>query len=301
MFRILLTLGVSLGAITSLSACDACGCGVGGSGFGLLGLYRSNFVGLQYGYADFQSFYTSGEPTGTEDAFHTTTLALRFSPVRNLRLQLSQSYHANRRTGDAGNQQLDGYGDLRIGAVYTLLKDQPVSGNKRLYLEAGADLFLPTGRYVADPLEDYFLPDNFSPGRGAMAYSPNFLTVLNGGRLGVSLNGEVRWHGKTKQNYRFGTEARFVAQVFSELPLGERNTWVPFAGLQFDHTSANQSRNGNPVHATGGRAWMGRTGAQVRFPRITCGTTISIPIHTDFANGEVRGGLRFSADVYYQF
>ncbi|PHI19239.1 hypothetical protein CEQ90_13580 [Lewinellaceae bacterium SD302] len=301
MRRIILSLlGVFL-LCTSLSACDACGCGVGGGGFGLLGLYRSNFIGLQYGYAGFRSYYSSGEATGTEDAFHTTTLSARFSPLDRFRVQVSQSYHANRRTGEVGDQQLDGFGDLRIGAVYTLLNDRIVLKDQLLYLEAGFDLFLPTGRYVADPLEDYFLPDNFSPGRGAVAYSPNFLVALSGQRMGFSFSGELKIHGKTEGDYRFGTESRLAAQAFSELLLGKQSNWVPFVGLQFDHITANRSRSGNDVHATGGKALLGRAGVQFRFPRFTCGSTLLIPLADDYANGEVRSGLRLSADVYYQF
>ncbi len=304
MRAILLFVLFSLSALTApLRACDACGCGLGSGGFGLLGLYRSNFVGLQYSYAGFRSFYTSGEPTGTQDGFHAATLAVRFSPLDRLRIDASLPYQFNRRTSpDRGRQSLDGLSDLRIGAAYVLLQDQRVGkSDSKLYLEAGLQAVIPTGRYEEDMLHDHYLPDNFSPGRGAYGLAPRLLAALSGNRFGTVIQVEGQLHGRAEDGYRYGNEIRAAWQVYSEHSLTPTLRLVPFLGVQYDYAAANEAAADLPVHATGGRALLARAGFQVRLPRITLGCSAGTSLWDNFAGGEVAGRARLAAEVYYAF
>ncbi len=289
-------------APAAVYGCDACGCGVGGGGFGLLGIYRTNFVGWQYGYAGFRSLYSSGEPTGTEDAFHNISLAARFSIHPRLRVDIRQGYVVNHRDGPlAGVQELSGFNDLNLGLSYVLLQSKPNGSKLSTYLEVGMAAALPLGRYEPRPLNDFFLPDNFSPGRGALAASPHFLLAVNGRRLGAALQGEGRWYGKTETDYRFGSEQRLSLNVFSEFSLAKLSRWVPFVGMQYEHTNVNKSRSGNGVYGTGGSAILARAGLQFRFTRFTAGVSASSPIRNEYANGEVAAKERLAAEVYYLF
>lgn len=275
-----------------LTACDACGCGIGGGGFGLLSVYRNNFVGLNYGRLPFRSRLTSGEYTGTEDVFHQLELQARYEPLRGVRLDAFLPYNYNSRVSPDGDEALSGLGDARLGAAYILADNRAIGEQGgSWYWELGGLVSLPTGTYDADILDNRFLPDNFNLGRGALGYGGQTALVFSTGRYGLALNARHVRYGKSGRFYRFGSETTVGAQVFGQFSYDPHWKIIPFAGGSFEDTAANTTVDNLPVHGTGGRAWLASVGVNIRYDDLTLGLRASQPINQDFSNGLAEAGL----------
>ncbi|MGB3800967.1 MAG: hypothetical protein WA952_14220, partial [Lewinella sp.] len=218
LYRYLVALALAIVLPRMVAACDACGCGVGGGGFGLLSVYRNNYVGLSHGYVPFRSRLSSGEYTGTEDVFHTTELLLRYEPLFRVRADVFLPYRHNVRSGPAGDQSLSGLGDARLGLSYVITDGQPLGvGLWSVYWEAGLTASLPTGKYEDNMLDAYYLPDNFNLGKSALGVGGQTAFVLSNGKWGLALNARHQRYGKSTAYYRFGSETEIGGRVFGQI------------------------------------------------------------------------------------
>lgn len=289
-------------ASTPLFACDACGCGIGGGGFGLLSVYRNNFVGLSYQHLPFRSRLTSGEYTGTEDAFHQAELQLRYEALPGWRVDAFLPYRSNLRRSPDGDESLSGLGDVRLGAAYILADNRAIGSNGvSWYWELGGVLSLPTGSYDADLLDNRFLPDNFNLGRGAMGYGLQTALVFSTGSYGLALNARRTTYAKSNDHYRFGAETALGAQVFGQLSYDPHWKIIPFAGVSYERTDANKTVDDLPVHATGGTAWLATAGVNVRYDDFTLGLRAGLPLSQKFSDGMAEAGTTSSVQVFYNF
>ncbi len=283
-------------------ACDAWGCGIGGGGFGLLSLYRNNFVGLSYGGLPFRSKLSSGEYTGTEDVFHLLELQLRYEVLPGWRVDAFMPYRYNVRVSPDGDETLEGLGDLRFGVNYVLADNRPLGKQGgSWYWEAGLVVSTPTGAYRADLLDQRFLPDNFNLGRGALGYGLRSALVFNHQRVGLSLSGRHLRYAKSDTHYRFGAETSLAAQVFSQFSYDPHWKLIPFVGLNYERTAANQTVDASPVHATGGKALLAAAGLNVRYDDFTIGVVASLPLAQDYAEGMTELGLSRQVQILYNF
>ncbi|TXF87666.1 transporter [Neolewinella aurantiaca] len=301
-FRIILLLAVTQISFSSLSACDACGCGIGGGGFGLLSVYRNNYVGIGYGHLPFKSRLTSGEYTGTEDAFHQVELSVRYEVLRGWRVDAFLPYRHHTRTGPAGDQSLSGIGDARLGLAYVLADNRPLGAQGgSWYLEVGPVVSLPTGAYDDDLLDSEFLPDNFNLGKGAVGYGLQSTMVLSSGTYGVAINARHQRYGKSTAYYRFGEETSAGARLFGQFAHDPHWKFIPFAGINYEYTAANRTVDDQPVHATGGRAWLASAGANVRYDDITISYSAGIPLSQNYSDGQAEAGLTTNLQLTLNF
>ncbi|WP_020569551.1 transporter family protein [Neolewinella persica] len=286
----------------SLFACDACGCGIGGGGFGLLSVYRNNFVGFNYGILPFKSRLSSGEYTGTEDVFHQFELQLRYELLPGWRVDAFLPYRNNVRHSPDGDETLSGMGDARLGIARVLADNRPLGTNGgSWYWEAGPLIRLPTGSYDDDLLDNRFLPDNFNLGKGAFGFGLQTALVLSTGQYGLALNARHQSYTKSGTYYRFGAETATGAQVFGQFSHDPHWKFIPFAGLSYEHTASNQTVDNQPVHATGGQAWLAAAGVNVRYDDITLGLRVNQPFQQDYSDGMAEAGLSTNVQILYNF
>ncbi len=99
-----LFLTVALLAFGSVaSACDVCGCSIGGNYFGILPQFHRHFVGIRHSEQSFRSAHSlnaarSGNFDSDED-FRTVDVLGRFYPIRRLQMlagQIAAREHATR-------------------------------------------------------------------------------------------------------------------------------------------------------------------------------------------------------------
>lgn len=286
----------------SLSACDACGCGIGGGGFGLLSVYRNNFVGLNYGLLPFKSRLSSGEYTGTEDAFHQIELQFRYELLPGWRVDAYLPYRHNARQSPDGDETLSGLGDARLGIAYVLADNRALGNNGgSWYWEVGPLFSLPTGAYDENLLDNRFLPDNFNLGKGAIAIGAQTALVFSTGQYGLAINGRHQRYAKSGTYYRFGAETAFGAQAFGQFSHDPHWKFIPFTGISHEYTAPNQTVDDQPVHATGGRAWLATAGINVRYNDVTLGLRINQPFQQDYSDGMAEAGLSTNVQLLFNF
>lgn len=286
----------------SLSACDACGCGIGGGGFGLLSVYRNNFVGLNYGVLPFRSRLSSGEYTGTEDDFHQLELQLRYELFPGWRVDAFLPYRSNVRHSPDGDESLSGLGDIRFGFSYVLADNRPLGNNGgSWYWEAGPLLSIPTGTYDNNLLDNRYLPDNFNLGKGAVGLGMQTALVFSTGKYGLALNARHQRYAKSDTYYRFGAETAAGGQVFGQFSHDPHWKFIPFTGVSYEHTNSNQTVDDQPVHATGGSAWFATAGVNVRYDDVTLGLRINQPLRQDYSDGMAEAGLSTNVQLLYNF
>ena len=302
LIRLLLLTALAVGTSSSVVACDACGCGIIGGGFGLPSVYRNNFVGLSYRYLPFRARLTSGEYTGTEDAFHQTELQLRYEALPGWRVDVFLPYRNNRRRSPDGDETLSGLGDARLGAAYVLADNRAIGINgASWYWEFGGTLSLPTGTYDADLPDNRFLPDNFNLGRGAVGYGAQTALVVSSGRYGLALNARRTTYAKSTTYYRFGAETALAARVFGQLSYGPRWKIIPFIGVSYERTDTNRSVDDQPVHATGGTAWPATAGVNVRYNNVILGLRAGLPLAQNYSDGMAEAGVTTSIQINHSF
>lgn len=286
----------------SLRACDACGCGIGGGGFGLLSVYRNNFVGLGYGLLPFRSRLSSGEYTGTEDFFHTVELQLRYEVFPGWRVDAFLPYRHNARRSPDGDETLGGPGDARLGVAYVLADNRPLGDQGgSWYWEAGPLISLPTGAYDDNLLDSRFLPDNFNIGKGAPGYGLQTALIFSTGKFGLALNGRHQRYAKSGTYYRFGAETAAGTQVFGQFSHDPHWKFIPFTGVSYEHTATNRTIDDQPVHATGGTAWLASAGVNVRYDDVTLGLRVNQPFRQDYSNGMAEAGLGGNVQLLFNF
>lgn len=300
--RIFVLMAIAIGTPGISSACDACGCGIGGGGFGLLSLYRNNIVGLNYGVLPFKSQLSSGEYTGTEDAFYQLELQVRYEVLPGWRIDAFLPYRHNVRESPDGSMTLSGLSDLRVGAAYLLADNRAIGANgASWYWEAGPIISLPTGAYDANLLRSHFLPDNFNLGKGAVGVGFQTALVFSTGKYGLALNARHTTYAKSSAYYRFGDETSLGGQFFGQFSYDPHWKIIPFAGVNFERTAASQTVDDQSVHGTGGRAWLASAGVNVRYDDVTLGLRVSQPFDQDYSNGMVEAGLSSNLQLLYNF
>lgn len=280
-------------------ACDACGCSVNGIGVGLMATYRQNYIGFQYQYSPFQSMLEHGQ--GSKDYFHSVELAVRFSVLKRLNLQLYQPYRLNIRHSEDGNARLSGLGDTRFLANYTFFNERIVGGKLRLFVEAGVGLKAPTGHFNPDLHDQRNLPENFNPGNGSWAGLVQANIVLNRNSGGLLLTTNYQHNRPTSNGYRFGHQWSGQALVFNQFKINEKISVTPFGGSSVEKTFQDMKADGKYAASTGGHGvWMA-LGTNLRFDDWLVGITYAEPISQHISNAEVEAKGRLTVQFSHIF
>lgn len=280
-------------------ACDACGCSIGGNGIGLLGIYRTNFVGLGWQTVHFQSAPRHG--AGSEDYFHTLELSVRYHLSDRFKVLVYQPYRLNHRlNSDGSDQRLDGMSDTRILGSYTVFQNQMLGSQTSLFLEIGAGLKLPVGAYNPH-IHDTNLPENFNIGNGSWGYIIQPSLVLTHQKVGIVLNGIYQHHSRTELDYRFGHQLTGQLLFFAEAALNDNLKFIPNAGLTLEQITDDRYANDKPVSGTGGNGTFFSAGLNVKLGNWMIGTAASLPLEQSYSNGEVDAGSRLSAQISFTF
>lgn len=281
------------------TACDACGCSIGGNGMGLLSAYRTNYVGLSWQTVRFQS--TPGHSAGSEDYFHSFELAIRYHFSDRFKLLIYQPYRLNRRlNNDQTTQQMSGISDTRLLGSYTVLKEVALGPQTSLFFEMGAGIKFPVGAYNAQ-IHDTNLPENFNIGNGSWGYILQPSLVLTHRQVGLVWNSVYQHHSRTRLDYRFGHQLTTQLLFFGEASLSKQLKLIPNGGLSFEQITADRYANDNTVSGTGGNGLFFSAGLNMKLGNWILGAASAIPLEQSYSHGEVNAKSRLSAQITFTF
>ncbi|HMQ64398.1 MAG TPA: hypothetical protein PKE06_27185 [Flavilitoribacter sp.] len=279
-------------------SCDACGCSITGSGVGMLVSYRNNFAGLSWFSTPYQASPDHG--FGSKDRFQTLEFAFRFHIASRLKLLINQPYRINARTLDGETEQVSGISDTRIMGAYTLFRDVRLGARNKLFLEVGAGIKAPLGRYDAH-IHDQELPENFNLGNGSWAGLLQANLVVTRQNSGLLAAGTYQYNTATAAGYRFGRQVSGQLIGFREIALGRMVSLIPNAGLTAEWVSDDHYANGNIVPGTSGSGLFASGGVNLKFNNFYIGASFAQPLAQDYSHGEVIAKSRVSCQVSYLF
>lgn len=199
-----LFLGFSIGAI----GCDICG-GAMNSGFpGLFSQLKTNYFGISYS----QNHTWTAHPPDLDDPYKKMEskeeyLTLLLMGQVNLapRLQgiISMPYKINSRRGLNPKFDAHGIGDVSTSLNYRLLDNSDSVRKVKHFVQIGAGVDIPTGKF-----KSYDLSDNISPGLQLSSGGANFFASsiyrMRIGNWGWSVNTKYKKFSSNPDKYKIG-------------------------------------------------------------------------------------------------
>jgi hypothetical protein len=302
--RALIILVALLAFVPVASACDVCGCSIGGNYFGILPQFHKHFVGFRYSEQSFHSAHSrTAAQKGVYDSnehFQTLDLIGRFYPVRRIQMLVLAPYHHFNRVDNGVETNSGGLGDISLMASYILLDSgDSLQHRWKHTLTFGGGVKLPTGRSNIKDNEGEVLLENMQPGSGSTDFMLSAAYTLRRGDWGLSSDVLGRLNTTNKNGYHFGNRISGSAKVFY-LKNYRKMTLLPNVGLFADLSDASYEGN-SKVIGTGGVIALSTLGLDLYFGKYSIGYTYQIPVYQHLGKGQIDSQNRWMATVNYNF
>ncbi|MBO6515235.1 MAG: hypothetical protein JJ975_01620 [Bacteroidia bacterium] len=212
-------------------ACDACGCSAGGMGFGYIPLQKNHFVGLSYQYNSFETthpaLFENENDELSLDKFRTVIAWGRFYINDRLLVSGFVPFKVNSVVSPTSDYRVNGLGDVRLQAMYTLIQRGNSMSVKQFRWLSGGSLNLPTGKQ--DENTSTVLP-NLQPGTGGYGFEINNQITWRRYNIGVTTEVNLLANTANTNDYRFGNEVASNTVVFYRIKR-ERISVIPQLGI----------------------------------------------------------------------
>jgi hypothetical protein len=289
---------------SAASACDVCGCSIGGNYFGILPQFHRHFVGFRWSEQSFQSAHSRKAAQegrfDSDEQFRTVDILGRFYPIRRLQVLVLAPYHDFRRTESGVLTHTQGLGDVSLLGNFILLNTGDSLHRRWQHtLTVGGGIKLPTGRHNLTNAEGETLLANLQPGSGSTDFMLSATYTLRRGAWGLTADVLGRLNTANKQDYQFGHRASGSAKVFYWKNI-RKLTFLPNAGLFSD--ASLPSRDGHSdAEGTGGLVTLATAGLDVYAGRFSTGFTFQQPVYQYIGEGKVHVQPRWMATLNYIF
>jgi hypothetical protein len=286
------------------SACDVCGCSIGGNYFGILPQFHKHFVGLRWSDQSSRSTHSLISAKkgifDTEAQIRSVDIISRFYPWRRVQMLTLVPYHDFHRKEIGNETHNQGVGDCSILANFILL-DSGDSLHQRWKhsVTVGGGVKLPTGRAGARDSEGKALHENLQTGSGSTDFMISATYTLRRGSWGLSSDVLGRLNTTNKNGYHFGNRVSGSTKVFYLKKIQEI-TLLPNAGVFSDCSDVSRDHQ-LYAQGTGGTIALATFGLDIYFGRFSAGYTHQIPVYQDLGGGKVQSKQRWLATLNYNF
>ncbi|MFY7786593.1 MAG: hypothetical protein ACOVQA_01850 [Thermoflexibacteraceae bacterium] len=297
MKKIYLFFLLNLITISYSTACDICGCGVGGYYLGLLPQFNRNFVGLRYRYMSFDSHLGVGtdDRFRTTETFRTAELWGRFYPHKKVQVLAFVPYSFNEQNESGTTRHLNGLGDMSVLVNYNLLNTTtdtvPRLWNHVIWLGGGVKL--PTGRFAYNENDAQQVANpNFQLGTGSTDFVLNAIYTVRYKNIGINTDISAKLNTANSENYLFGH--RVSGNILGFYAKSFPNYWtvMPHAGLYAEYSNKN-TQHGQVIPETGGTLCAGVLGVEVQHRWLSVGANFQEPFAQNLSDGHVKAKSRF--------
>ncbi len=284
-----------------LEACDICGCAPGTSYLGVLPQFDQNITGMRFSYNRLvhpSSNYNTVDVDSRvlEDRFHTSEAWLRFYPHKRVQAFVFVPYRVHQREETDRTTTLNGLGDIRVQASYTLLDygDSILSDWKHLLL-LGGGVSLPTGKYQQRDDTRLMLPAAFQLGSGSTDYLLSALYTLRWRTWGVNTNAQYWFRGENELTYNYGNRTTLSSALFY---WGETKhfAYLPAIGVSADWF-AQDAQYDAVKPATGGTLVQLTAGLDVYLDRFLVNTFVQLPVYQEIPAAQASNSLSIGLGV----
>lgn len=276
--------------------CDACGCSASGGSMGFASMLNANFVGLRYlnqQYKSSDGLY-SNSPWYDEN-FHTVQVWARIPIRENIQVSVLLPYHFHSRDTQTGPQQIDGFGDLTVLAMYRLYQTHRDSTVFAHTLQIGGGIKAPTGKFNAT--NSGSLNPSFQLGTGSWDYLLVSEYTIRRKQLGLNTALNYIVKSENEKFYRFGNQFNYTATWFY---LYEKDSFsmAPQIGLAGEIYASNFQR-GQRLKNTSGDVLFSKLGVEMGKDKFSFGINTMLPIHQNLSGGNVKAQYRVAINLNY--
>ena len=286
------------------SACDVCGCSIGGNYFGILPQFNRHFVGFRYSEQSFNSAHSrkaaqSGD-FDSEERFRTIDVVGRFYPARRLQILALLPYHDFQRTDNGIFTHTQGIGDVSVMGSFILINTgDSLRRNWQHTLTVGGGLKLPTGQHALTDREGQVLLENMQPGSGSTDFILSAAYTIRKGAWGFAGDVLGRLNTTNHHDYHFGNRISGAVKAFYWKNL-RKLSLLPNVGLFSDHAAA--SRDGDSfADGTGGTITLATLGLDVYVGHFSLGCTFQQPVYQDLGGEKIHSNARWMTTLNYIF
>lgn len=294
----LLLLCLLSAAATIASACDVCGCSVGGPYFGILPQYHRHAAGLRWYDSRMETRHPESHHSATgvaRDRFRSLELWGRWRPVARVQVLAAMPWHFLESNEDGQVSRENGPGDATLLATYALI-DNVQCGAWRHQWQAGGGVKLPTGRFDAARSDRPTL----QRGSGSWDWLATSIYTLRYRRLGLNTDVTYRRSGENEAGYRYGDRLSAGARLFFWQEWGGGFAVLPNAGVLVE-TAGKDSDRGEVAQYTGGDCLLATFGADFYRKNISLGATVQLPAAQNLAEGQVKAQPRVVVNLAWLF
>ncbi|MEJ0030281.1 MAG: hypothetical protein WDO15_07900 [Bacteroidota bacterium] len=288
----------------SASACDVCGCSLGGNYFGILPFYGKNFIGLRWSEAQFHSYIypTQNLPAQqSHDTYSKVELWTRYHLTRRIQLFAFVPYMYNNMNGTDQVVDAHGLGDINLMANYTLINNSEGGSDWKHTLIAGGGIKLPTGKFSLYD-KGKIINRNFQMGTGSVDFTASAVYTIRYKKTGLNFETGYKMNTHNKDGYHFGNQFRFSSQVFFWQQFGKVSL-LPHAGANYENAAMH--RDGDIIQVnTGGTAILGAAGLDVYVGPFTVGVNYQKPVTQHYNSddtADITSKARWTTSLVYSF
>ena len=294
---------VLVGSISSVRACEACGCSIMFWDLGITPRFQSHQISLGWQYQAFNSFASFPDlqkgQVGSQEQFYQLDLQTQWRLHQRWRLNISLPYSFLERsiTADEAEWQMNGWSDPSALLQFVAIdQDEEASSTWRHRLSVGAGIKFPWGESNSIP-ESETVQANFRLGTGSTDAMLYLQYVLRKDKWGVSLDGLFSRNGENAEEYQYGHRASGHLNFFGVFSAGKVGI-MPSAGLYHEQAQMDVQRSYFRSH-TGGYYTFGQIGTQLFWPGFSAMLRYQLPLAQNWADGLTEAEARWALQVSY--
>jgi len=299
-----------LSVFYTADACPICGCGVGGFYIGLLPTYKSQFLGLRYGYSHYETRLNDDPTQFSHDYYRQVELYGGVTLGKHWQVMGFLPYHFNHQITDDGVVDRNGLGDMSLLANYKLWESSKLSKNNTSFHQEfwlGAGIKLPTGKYgvnfsdsTNNELSDLLGDVNSQMGTGSTDFIFNMMYNIHFGMFGVNTTANYKVNTMNNSDFKYGDRLSINSFAYYQTKPIKKIYMAPNVGLLYEYTMPNHLA-ASKVQQTGGYVASASVGLDLNFTNITVGTNVQLPVAQDYAEGQTVQKVSGLVHVTYTF
>lgn len=283
-----------------VSACDVCGCAMGGTNLGILPQFHKNFIGLQYAYRQFTSLHSvqgTDNLSTSFERFQSLELRGRFHLNKKIQLFILLPFNVNQQTENSVTSTLSGIGDLSTFVNYNLFNNGD-SLNKRWKhnFQIGGGIKWPVGNFKKLD-ENKVLNPNIQTGTGSYDFLLDAIYTVRFNKWGLNNSAFYRVNTTNSDNFKFGNRFAYFGNFFYWANL-KGYSLLPQIGINYE-SSDKDSHNQFAIEQSGGTALFSGGGLDFYYRSFTLGANAFIPIYQN--NPIIESKTKYGFTLFYNF
>ena len=277
--------------------CDACGCSANGGSMGFSSVFSNNFVGIRY----FNQAYRSKDgifnnSPWVQERFNTIQVWARIPVTERIQVSALIPYHFHTRERAAGDENIEGLGDITVLGMYTVYQTHRDSTIYTHKLFAGSGFKAPTGKFNVENNKGSVNP-GFQVGTGSWDYLLTAEYVVKRKKIGLNSMLNYTFKTENKKLYQFGDQLNYGSTLFYLLDWKKLQV-VPQLGFAGEVYKENKQYD-ETVPDSAGAVFFTKFGFEAGRNNFSLGVNVMLPVDQNLSNEKVEAKYRWAMNLNY--